>query len=223
MVRLFPRHSPKNRYKGTKCLLIISPSNFVDLVEKEKIYCAKEKIDTKENSLLKCLRYCNEIVLGFYDNPVDKPPERLNFFSTEYSRCLLILDNQEDSNLDKMNKTSKLLIIDDNKEILDALYDFLRKKKYDVIPASNGLEGLKLIENEKQGFDLVITDLIMPDISGVALISIIKKKYPDTRVIAITGWGEHPEALATEAEADHVLEKPFELADLEKLIKNLLS
>jgi DNA-binding NtrC family response regulator len=121
-----------------------------------------------------------------------------------------------------MNKSSKLLVIDDNKEILDALYAFLHKKKYNVFSASNGLEGLKLIENEKQGFDLVITDLIMPDISGVALISIIKKKYPDTRVIAITGWGEHPEALATEAEADYVLEKPFELGDLEKLIKKLL-
>jgi DNA-binding NtrC family response regulator len=122
-----------------------------------------------------------------------------------------------------MNKSCKLLVIDDNKEILEALYDFLSKKEYDVVPASNGLEGLKLIENEKQGFDVVITDLIMPDISGVALISIIKKKYPNTRVIAITGWGEHPEALATEAEADHVLEKPFELSDLEKLIKKLLS
>ena len=122
-----------------------------------------------------------------------------------------------------MNNASKLLVIDDNKEILDALYDFLSKKKYNIVAASNGLEGLKLIENQKQAFDLVITDLIMPDISGVALISIIKKKYPDTRVIAITGWGEHPEALATEAEADYVLEKPFELSELEKLIKKLLS
>jgi len=122
-----------------------------------------------------------------------------------------------------MNNTSRLLIIDDNIEILDTLCDFLRKKNYDVASASNGLEGLKLIENEKQGFDLVITDLIMPDISGVALISIIKKKYPAMRVIAITGWGEHPETLATEAEADHVLEKPFELSDLERLIKRLLS
>jgi DNA-binding NtrC family response regulator len=121
-----------------------------------------------------------------------------------------------------MNNTFRLLIIDDNKEILETLCDFLSKKNYDVASASNGLEGLKLIENEKQGFNLVITDLIMPDISGVALISIIKKKYPGTRVIAITGWGEHPEALATEAEADHVLEKPFELSDLETLIKKLL-
>ena len=122
-----------------------------------------------------------------------------------------------------MNKTFKLLIIDDNKEILDALCEFLSKKKYDITSANNGLEGLKYLEKEKQGFDVVVTDLIMPDISGVALISIIKKRFPDTLVIAITGWGEHPEALATEADADHVMEKPFELYKLEKLLKKLLS
>ena len=122
-----------------------------------------------------------------------------------------------------MKKTFKLLIIDDNKEILDALCEFLSKKKYDISSANNGLEGLKYLEKEEQGFDVVITDLIMPDISGVALISIIKKRFPDTLVIAITGWGEHPEALATEAEADHVMEKPFELSELEKSLKKLLS
>jgi len=117
----------------------------------------------------------------------------------------------------------KLLVIDDNKEILTALNDFLSKKNYDVVSASDGLDGLKLLETEKQEFDLVITDLIMPNISGVGLISIIKKKFPDIRVIAITGWGEHPEALATEAQADRVLEKPFDLSELDILIRELLS
>jgi DNA-binding NtrC family response regulator len=123
----------------------------------------------------------------------------------------------------KMNTPHKLLIIDDNKEILSALKDFFTRKTYEVFSATDGLEGLKLLETEPQGFDLVITDLVMPNISGVALISIIKKKFPDTPVIAITGWGEHPEALATEAQADKVLEKPFELSQLDKLIKDLLS
>jgi DNA-binding response OmpR family regulator len=122
-----------------------------------------------------------------------------------------------------MDKPYKLLIIDDNKEILSALYDFFSKRKYDVVSASDGLDGLKLIETEKQGFDLVITDLVMPNISGVGLISIIKKKFPDIPVIAITGWGEHPEALATEAQADRILEKPFELSELDTLIRELLS
>jgi DNA-binding response OmpR family regulator len=122
-----------------------------------------------------------------------------------------------------MDNPYKLLIIDDNKDILTALNEFLSKKKYDVVSASDGLDGLKLLETEKQGFDLVITDLIMPNISGVGLISIIKKKFPDIPVIAITGWGEHPEALATEAQADRVLEKPFDLSELDILIRELLA
>ena len=122
-----------------------------------------------------------------------------------------------------MDKPLKLLIIDDNEEILAALYDFFSKENYVVASALDGLEGLKLLEAEKQGFDLVITDIVMPNISGVGVISIVKKKYPDTPVIAITGWGEHPEALAIEAQADLVLEKPFELSTLNEFIKELLA
>jgi len=122
-----------------------------------------------------------------------------------------------------MDKPFKLLIIDDDEEILSTLKYFLSTKRYEVFSASDGLEGLKLLETEEQGFDLVITDLVMPNISGVGLIAIIKKKLPGLPVIAITGWGEHPEVLATEAQADQVLEKPFELSELDRLIKDLLS
>ena len=122
-----------------------------------------------------------------------------------------------------MDKPFKLLIIDDDEEILSTLKYFLSSKRYEVFSASDGLEGLKLLETEEQDFDLVITDLVMPNISGVGLIAIIKKKFPGLPVIAITGWGEHPEVLATEAQADQVLEKPFEFSKLDRLIKDLLS
>ena len=92
-----------------------------------------------------------------------------------------------------------------------------------LITAYNGLDGLKAFETSEGKIDLVITDLVMPEISGVGVISIIKKKYPGTPVIAITGWGEHPGALATEAEADLVLDKPFELMDLENHVAELLA
>ena len=121
-----------------------------------------------------------------------------------------------------MDKKLRLLIIDDSQETVAGLQHFF-SKSYEVFTALDGMEGLKLFETEEGGFDLVITDLVMPYISGVGVISIIKKKYTGIPVIAITGWGEHPGALATEAQADIVLEKPIELPELEKLVTDLLA
>lgn len=122
-----------------------------------------------------------------------------------------------------MGSPPKVLIIDDTEEVLTALCKYFKQKQYEVISASNGLDGLKMIDDQLGGVDLIITDLVLPNISGVAIISIVKKKYPDLPVIAITGWGEHPEALAKEANADVVMEKPFKLPELEKTARKLLA
>jgi DNA-binding NtrC family response regulator len=121
-----------------------------------------------------------------------------------------------------MDEKPKILVIDDSKETVAGLQSFFNNK-YDVLTAENGLDGLKHFEENESAIDLVITDLVMPDISGVGVISIVKKKYPGIPVIAITGWGEHPEALATEADADLVMEKPFELSELDKHVTDMLA
>ena len=121
-----------------------------------------------------------------------------------------------------MDRKYRLLIIDDNEEILTSLKSFLSKKDYEVVSASNGLDALKLIEAATEEFDLVITDLVMPNISGVAITAIIKKQNSKLPVIAITGFGEQPEALAREVHADIVMEKPFKLDELESNIVSLL-
>lgn len=122
-----------------------------------------------------------------------------------------------------MERTFKLLVIDDSQEILAALDKYLKKKKFAVTTAADGLEGLKILKSEEGGFDLVITDLVMPYVSGVGVISILKKEFPHIPVVAITGYGEHPEALALEANADVVMEKPFDLEDLERSVNDLLA
>ena len=122
-----------------------------------------------------------------------------------------------------MEQSLKILIIDDEEPILSNLCNFLNYKNYDVTPASDGIEGLKLFEKDPKGFDLIITDVVMPKLSGMSLISIIKKKSPNTPIIAITGWGEYPDALALECQADKVFSKPFGLSELDKTINELIS
>jgi DNA-binding response OmpR family regulator len=121
-----------------------------------------------------------------------------------------------------MEKNVKMLVIDDSKVTLEGLHNFF-SQKYEVYTAMDGLVALKLLETEKDGFDIVITDLVMPYISGIGVISAIKAKYPGTPVVAITGWGEHPGALANDAEANIVLDKPFDLRDLDRRVSDLLS
>ncbi len=121
-----------------------------------------------------------------------------------------------------MGEKPRILVIDDSKETVAGLHSFFNNK-YEVLTAENGLDGLKHFEEDDNGIDLVITDLVMPDISGVGVISSGKKNYPGIPVIAITGWGESPEAVATEADADLVLEKPFELSDLDNHVTDMLA
>ncbi len=121
----------------------------------------------------------------------------------------------------KMTRRHKLLVIDDNEQFLAILKSFL-SQKYDIITACKGLDGVKVFEEHGGNIDLVITDLVMPEISGVGVISLIKKRYPGTHVIAITGRGEHPAALAMEADADVVLNKPFDFVDLDRHVTELL-
>jgi DNA-binding NtrC family response regulator len=100
-----------------------------------------------------------------------------------------------------MEEKPRILVIDDSKETVAGLQSFFNNK-YHVMTAENGLDGLKHFEDDANGIDLVITDLVMPDISGVGVISIVKKKYPGIPVIAITG---------------------FELAELDKHVSDMLA
>lgn len=121
-----------------------------------------------------------------------------------------------------MKKKAKVLLVDDCKEIVDGLKSFLGLK-YEVCTACNGLEGLKAFEENKNKPDLVITDLVLPVISGIGLISRIKVQSPQTPVIIMTGWSGDPVELKKEAKADTILMKPFELEDLDRSVSKLLS
>ena len=119
------------------------------------------------------------------------------------------------------NKQEKtILVIEDDPDVLAMLIKHLKHQGFDVVTAKDGMQGLKKLK--AGGYDLVITDIVMPYVSGTGLVTALKESKPNIPVIAITGYGEEPEAVATEKKADLVLSKPVKMADLKKHISRLL-
>jgi len=117
-----------------------------------------------------------------------------------------------------MKKT--IFIIEDDNHVLAMMKNYFEYLGYNIITASNGLDGLKMVKSEK--YDLVITDIVMPYVSGLGIISVIKEKTPDLPVIATTAYGKNPESLAAEKQADVILRKPFEMEKLRAHVTKLL-
>jgi len=121
-----------------------------------------------------------------------------------------------------MTDPNRLLIVDDNEDILSTFYEFFNSMGYEVKTADDGFAALKVLRDKSYVFDCLITDLVMPNISGVGLITIVKKEYPHLKIIAMTGYGDQPGALASEAEADVVLFKPVDLFKIENTVSDLI-
>ena len=82
-------------------------------------------------------------------------------------------------------KKSSVLIVDDEESIRVSLEGFL-KKKYYVQTAESGLTALKMLQNDH--YDLTLSDIKMDDINGIALLKMVKEKFPKTPVLLMTGY-----------------------------------
>lgn len=82
---------------------------------------------------------------------------------------------------------ARILVIDDDEQVLNMLYESLTREGYDVFTASNGEQGLKLFRQEP--VDLIITDIIMPEKEGIETIIELRQDFPDVKIIAMSGGG----------------------------------
>ena len=119
-----------------------------------------------------------------------------------------------------MGAEKTILVVEDDPDVREVLAEHLRYAGYTVMTANDGLDGLKKLESG--GYDLVITDIVMPYVSGVGLLTAIKAKNPDTPVIVITGYGKESVALAAEGKADGVISKPMDISHLKEELRRLL-
>ena len=122
-----------------------------------------------------------------------------------------------------MDSMKKMLIVDDEETLTYSLYQsfILAKRDYEVVTAASGEEATEKLTKEQ--YDLVITDISMPGMSGLELLGLIKEKFPRTEVIIMTAYGsQEKREEAMRIGAKYYVEKPFEIKEIKQLVMNIL-
>ena len=115
-------------------------------------------------------------------------------------------------------KSPKILVVDDEPIISSMLYEGLNRKNYQVVVADNGSRALEQLKNNN--FDLVITDIILPDLNGMEILKKAKQLDPDLGVIMITAHGSVESAVeAMRVGAYDYLTKGFSIDEIEVTVE----
>src|SRR3989304_6310653 len=116
---------------------------------------------------------------------------------------------------------SRVLVIDDEKNLLEFLNIMLSQEGYDVAVACGGKEAIDILKNN--AFDVVVTDIKMPRIGGLEALKFIKENSPDTMVVMITAFASHETAVeAMKAGAYDYVTKPFNNDQIKLVIKKAI-
>ncbi len=122
------------------------------------------------------------------------------------------------------NGTGTILLAEDEDGIREIVQEFLQRKGYTVLAAGNGLEALELAERHRFQIDGLLTDVIMPRMSGPELACRLAMHRPEIRVIYMTGYADDSELQFGDlAEGKALLQKPFELSSLARVLNEVLA
>jgi len=115
-----------------------------------------------------------------------------------------------------------ILVVDDDPLVMEAAVTGLMDYGYKVITAADGREGLEIFQSEHNRIHLVLLDLNMPEISGCDLFEKMLKIDPEVRVIITSGYRENYNNRNVLLRAKRYLQKPYELYELEKTVRETL-
>lgn len=117
-----------------------------------------------------------------------------------------------------------ILVVEDEGSIRRVIKKILNKAGYKAIIASNGDEALSICENLTEAPDLLLTDLVMPGMSGYELATRISDLFPDTRILFMSGYSDDIlDKHSISINSTNFIRKPFSLIDLQKLIREILN
>ena len=122
-----------------------------------------------------------------------------------------------------MENKIKILIVDDNQDYLEVLSEYLTDQGYDVVSCYNGKDAQEKFAEFLP--NIVVTDIVMPEVDGIELLLALRKINPEINVIAMSGGNRGYAGsylkMAEKLGANVILNKPFELSTLLEEIKKI--
>ncbi len=113
-----------------------------------------------------------------------------------------------------------ILVVDDEAAVTFSLEGFFQQKGYEVLKAFYGDQAIEQIRKNRPS--LVILDLQMPKVNGIAVLEMIRSDYPDTKTLVITGYSEQYEEELQRLKPERVWTKPVSLTELTAAVESLL-
>jgi CheY-like chemotaxis protein len=118
---------------------------------------------------------------------------------------------------------SRILVVDDEEPLRVLVARGLSLDGHSCLMASDGAEALDILEAEQGRFDLLLTDIRMPLMDGIALALAAKQQFPDLTIMLMTGYAEQRErAKSLESIVAEVMAKPFTIAELRATVMRVI-
>ena len=116
-----------------------------------------------------------------------------------------------------------ILVVEDENDLRTLMAQALNRQGYKTLEAANGEEGLVLFDKYRQEIDLVVTDVVMPRMTGFELTNLLLPLYPQMKVIYISGYPDNPDLQQRNLNSDaNFIPKPFSLEDLATRVRRVL-
>lgn len=116
-----------------------------------------------------------------------------------------------------------ILVVEDQAAVRSLVAEILVQRGYTVLQATNGVEAAELAQQRTAPIDLLVTDVVMPQLQGPELAQALRQRWPGLRVLYMSGYSARPEILAGHDDDADFLAKPFGIADLVTRITKLLA
>ena len=116
-----------------------------------------------------------------------------------------------------------ILVVEDEKDVLQVLKIMLEGLSYKVLTAGNGRDALKIYDTYHEQIALVLTDMVMPEMGGIDLFKALKERNPEIQVVVMTGYSPQAEEMSKLLQdVSGILEKPLVLEKVARVVNEIL-